>query len=288
MGQTKLPRSDSGLSVGQGRSVHGDPEGDARWRAVLTGDYEANAGLRSLRPLLRRLPSDPRCRLCAAPYGPPFGPILGLLGFGPWAKNPSLCGTCLRLMEQHLGGADVELTLLFADLRGSTELAERLSAVDYRSLVNGFYATAARHIKERGGIVNKYLGDGVLALFVPGFSGTDHATRGIEAARRILDDTGAGFDLQVGGGPLPLGIGVHTGIAYVGVLGATGDLLDFTALGDAVNLAQRLSSTAASRELLISDDALRAAMGDVVGLERRQLSLKGIARPVIAWSDRQR
>ena len=253
---------------------------------MLTGDYEANTALRHLRPLFRHLPSDPRCKLCAAPYGPPFGPIVRLLGFGPWDKNPSLCGPCLRIMERHLGGADVELTMLFADLRNSTVLAERMSAAAYRSLVNDFYAIASRAVKDYGGLVNKYLGDGVFALFVPGFSGPDHAQQGIGAGRRILRDTKISAELPAEASPLPVGIGVHTGTAYVGVLGTASDLLDFTALGDAVNLAQRLSSAAASRELLISADAQRAAGLKASGLEQREFQLKGIARPVVAWSDR--
>lgn len=156
----------------------------------------------------------------------------------------------------------------------------------YRSLVNAYYAVAARNIRECGGVINKYLGDGVFALFVPGFSGPDHAEHGIEAARRILRDTDATSDLPAEAAPLPLGIGVHTGTAYVGVMGKAGDLLDFTAIGDAVNLTQRLSSAAAGRELLISDDAQRAARREATGLERRELRLRGINRPVVAWSDR--
>src|SRR5436190_3271120 len=264
----------------------GDSEGNARWPAVLSGDYDANPALRGLRPVFRHLPSDPRCKLCSAPYGPPFGGIVKLLGFGPWAKNPSLCGACLRVMERHLGGADVELTMLFADLRGSTELGERMTSAAYRSLVNSYYGVAARVIRETGGVISKYLGDGVFALFVPGFSGPDHAQRGIEAARRMLRDTGASSDLPAEWRPLPVGIGVHTGSAYVGVVGKAGDLLEFTALGDAVNLTARLSSAAASRELLISDAALQAAGPPTDGLEPRELSLKGIARPVLAWSER--
>lgn len=191
----------------------------------------------------------------------------------------------MRLMERHLGGADVELTLLFADLRGSTEMAERMTAAAHRSLVNRYYAIAARDINECGGLVDKYLSDGVFALFVPGFSGPDHARRGIEAARSILRDTDTAAGLLTEAKPLPLGIGLHTGTAYVGFMGTPGDLLDFTALGDAVNLAQRMSSAAASRELLISDDAQSAAGREPTGLERRELQLKGIGRTVVAWSN---
>jgi adenylate cyclase len=260
-----------------------DPESEAQWRAMLSGDHQANNTLRKMRRVFKGLPSNPRCKLCYAPYGAPFGPILQLLGYGPWDKNPSLCGACMRQLEKDLGGAEVELTMLFADLRGSTELAERLQAATYRQMVNGFYAVAARHVNDAGGMIDKYLGDGVLALFIPGFSGHDHAARAIAAARHMLRDTVDAPGLPAEARPLPLGIGVHTGLAYVGVLGRTGSLLDFTALGDAVNLTQRLSTAAGSRELLISEEARTAAGIGSDGLMARELDLKGISRPVTAW-----
>jgi adenylate cyclase len=260
-----------------------DPRAEAEWRAMLSGDHQGNRSLQRLRRVFKGLPSNPRCKLCYAPYGAPFGPVLNLLGYGPWDKNPSLCGACMRQLEKDLGGAEVELTMLFADLRGSTELAERLPAAIYRKMVNAFYAVAARHVNDAGGMVDKYMGDGILALFIPGFGGPDHAASAIVAARSILRDTEHAAAFPAEARPLPLGIGVHTGLAYVGVLGRTGSLLDFTALGDAVNLTQRLSTVAGSRELLISEEARTAAGVATEGLQARQLDLKGISRPVTAW-----
>jgi adenylate cyclase len=260
-----------------------DQAANERWRGILAGD-SPNSTLRRLRRVFRHLPSDPRCKLCYAPYAAPFGPLIGRLGFGPWEKNPSLCGSCLRVMEKHQGGAEVELSMVFADLRGSTELAAQMSASAYSRLLNAFYSIAARAIQAPGGHVDKYLGDGVFALFIPGFVGADHAARAIDAARHILTETADASSLPGAEGPLPVGIGVHTGTAYVGVIGQAGELTDFTALGDAVNVTQRLSSDAAAREILVSDTALEAsglASGD---LERRELRLKGVAQPVVAWA----
>lgn len=262
----------------------GDPAVEAQWRAVLSGDHEGNQSLRRMRRVFRRLPSSPRCKLCYAPYAAPFGPIMQLFGYGPWDKNPSLCGACMRGLEQDLGGAEVELTMLFADLRGSTELAERLPALAYRTMVNAFYAVAARHINQAGGVIDKYLGDGTFALFIPGFTGPDHASRAVNAAKALMLSTADASELPPEARPLPLGIGVHTGTAYVGVLGKAGGLLDFTALGDAVNLTQRLSTAAAARELLLSEEAREAAGVPTAGLGARELELKGIGRRVKAWS----
>ena len=263
---------------------HVDEQADARWRAILTGDTERAPGLLRLRRMFKHLPSDPRCKLCYAPYAAPFGPVVKLLGFGRWSKNPSLCGSCLRIMERSQGGAEVELSMLFADLRGSTETAARMSASAYHQLLNAFYALASRAVEDRGGSVDKYLGDGVFALFIPGFAGPDHAARAIDAARQILREARDPKALPANGTPLRVGIGVHTGAAYVGVVGRPGDLTDFTAVGDPVNVTERLSSVAAANELLISDAALSASGLAEDGLSGRELELKGVVRPVKAWS----
>ena len=85
------------------------------WRGVLT-----EPGYYSQAKFFRRLPSSPRCPLCLAPYGLPFGPIVRLLGFGRSARYPQLCNPCFRHMERNQGGAEVPVTVLFADVRGST------------------------------------------------------------------------------------------------------------------------------------------------------------------------
>ena len=262
---------------------HAD-EADARWRSVLLGDASRAPALVRFRRVFRHLPSDPRCKLCYAPYAPPFGPVLGRMGFGRWSKNPSLCGSCMRIMERSQGGAEIELTMLFADLRGSTELASAMPASSFHRLLNAFYGIASKSVEAQGGSIDKYLGDGVFALFIPGFAGHDHAALAIDAARRILDATDRPILPGEGANPLPVGIGVHTGKAYVGVVGQSGELTDFTALGDAVNVTERLSSSAAARELLISDAALAASGYPSEGLTRRVLELKGVPRPVSAWS----
>lgn len=64
---------------------------DARWRGILTGDETVNRQLRWQRRVFNVLPSDPRCKLCYAPFGAPFGPVMDLIGFGKWDKNPTLC-----------------------------------------------------------------------------------------------------------------------------------------------------------------------------------------------------
>lgn len=263
---------------------HPDAKADARWRAVLEGDPTHSPGLARLRRIFRHLPSDPRCKLCYAPYAPPFGPILGALGFGKWPKNPALCGSCLRIMERAQGGAEIDLSMLFADVRGSTELAAGMSPRDYHRLLNGFYRVATHAVEDRNGSIDKYLGDGIFALFIPGFTGPEHAARAIDAGRAILTSAVSAAQTRESGIALPIGIGIHTGPAYVGVVGGGGDLSDFTALGDAVNITERLSSTAIAGELLVSDAALSLSGYPSTGLTRRDLALKGVPHHVTTWS----
>src|ERR687898_550041 len=140
------------------------------------------------------------------------------------------------------------------------------------------YGAAARVIDEWDGIVDKFLGDGAVALFIPGFAGSDHAADAIAAARGLLEQTG-------NDGPepwIPVGAGVHTGESFVGSVGE-GDARDFTALGDTVNTAARLTDLAGAGEILISADAAAAGGLETTRLERRTLELRGRERSVNAW-----
>lgn len=176
------------------------------------------------------------------------------------------------------GGAEVEISLLFADVRGSTRLAERMPAQEFSHLMARFYGTAARMIDRRDGIVDKFVGDEVMALFIPGFAGDDHAADAIAAGRDLLIETGNG-----GGEPwILVGAAVHTGIAYVGTVGE-GDARDFTALGDPVNTTARLASCAAAGEILVSSAAASSSSLDTAGLENRTLTLRGRDETVDAW-----
>jgi adenylate cyclase len=201
-----------------------------------------------------------------------------IVGFGPSKLNRRLCRACFRSVEKHPGGAEVEISLLFADVRGSTALAERISAQEFSSLIARFYGTAAKVVDEWNGLVDKFVGDEVVALFIPGFSGDDHAARAVGAARELMRATGNdGGDSWV-----PIGVGVHTGTPYVGRVGE-GDACDFTAVGDPVNTTARLASSAAAGEILVSAAAAEASGLDTSGLEMRALSLRGREETAEVW-----
>jgi adenylate cyclase len=226
----------------------------------------------------RKIPSDPRCKLCDHPFGPP-GNITAYLGIGrPSRLNRRICNGCIRALEKRPGGAEIELSFMFADVRGSTALAEGMPAADFSQLMARFYSAAADVVDRRNGIVDKFVGDQAMALFIPGFAGSDHATDAIEAARELLVATGHDDPEPW----IPLGAAVHTGVAFVGSVGE-GDAFDFTALGDPVNTAARLAASAAAGEILVSSSAAKAAGLDTAGLESRRLELRGRAETVDAW-----
>jgi adenylate cyclase len=245
------------------------PETDTSeaWRSILMGEAR---GLERVKKLVGWMPAGPRCKLCLAPLKPPGSVVLKPFGFGPSSYNRRLCRACFKQVEDHPGGAEVELSLLFADVRGSTGLAEGMAAQEFSQLISRFYGAAGRVVDRWNGLVDKFVGDEVVALFVPGFAGEDHATRAIEAARDLLRETG-----NDGPSPwVPVGAGVHTGVAFVGSIGE-GDDCDFTAVGDAVNTTARLASAAGAGEILVSRAAAAAAGLDAAGLEARKLELRG-------------
>jgi adenylate cyclase len=245
-----------------------DAERSEAWRRVLSGDL---GRLKYIRAVLGTIPAGPRCKLCASPLKPPGSVVLKPFGFGPSRLNRRLCRACFRSLDKKPGGAELEISLLFADVRGSTGLAERMPAQAFSQLISRFYGTAARVVDEWDGIVDKFVGDEAVVLFVPGFAGEEHAKRAIAAARQLFRETGNADGVEPW---IPLGAGVHTGVAYVGRVGE-GDACDFTAVGDAVNTAARLASSAGAGEILVSAAAARAAGLDGTGLEARTLDLRG-------------
>jgi adenylate cyclase len=244
---------------------------EADMRAILTGDHPR---LASVRRTMRRVPSSPRCKLCAAPFGGAGGAVLRHFGYARFAGNPSLCEKCIRELRAHgVTGAEIPVTLLFADIRGSTAVGEQMRPSDFRAYLDHFYRIGSDAIQRHDGLVDKFVGDEVIGLFFGGVSGPDHAVAAIRAARELQERAGRSDATPMG--PIPVGIGVHTGEAYVGATGPEGAPDDFTALGDVVNATARLASSAAAGELLASIAAAEAAGRDLTDAERRTLEIRG-------------
>src|SRR5687768_5571408 len=249
-----------------------EPTPEEEWYKMLT---EGEPIPRHLYHLNGLLPSDPRCKLCAAPFKSWGGFIMHLLGRDQSRYNPRFCEKC-KVFE-HPGGAEVPLTMLFADVRGSTTLAEQMSARDFGRLINRFYSVASHVLIQTDAMVDRLMGDEAIGLYIPGFAGPEHPRRAIEAAQELLRLTG---HRDARGPWLPVGIGVHTGLAFVGIVGNEASTMDFTALGDNVNITARLASEAGPGEILISEAAFTAAHLQLGDLERRQLELKRKSEPI--------
>ena len=168
--------------------------------------------------------------------------------------------------------------MIFVDVRGSTTLAQRMTATEFSRLMNRFYAVTTDVLVQTNAFIDKLVGDEVIGIYLPIFAGPNHARPATQAARELLRATGYGGR----GGPwLPVGVGVHTGTAFFGtVSGAEGTFSDFTALGDTVNTTARVASAAGAGEALITDAAYVAAGLELGNLERRRLELKGKSEPV--------
>jgi adenylate cyclase len=222
------------------------------------------------------LPGPPRCFECNLPLSG-FGSVLALSR--PSRFSPRLCNYCEKTILKYEGGAEVELSMLFADVRGSTSLAEATNTAEFQQFIQRFYRAATKVLVEHNAMVNRLMGDQVIGLFVPRFAGRDHARIAVVAALDLLRATGH-TDPQ---GPwVPVGIGVHTGLAYVGAVGSKEGVQEIAVLGSAPNLAARLSSKAADGEILISDPAASSAGISSQDFESRQFEMKGIDQPVPA------
>ncbi len=235
----------------------------------------------SLKPIFRALPSDPRCQICYIPFEGIGGFVSRrLLNVKPSALNPHMCDVCERFAERFPGGAEVEVTILFADIRGSTPLAEKMATRDFSELIHRFYQVGTRALYSNNALIEKFVGDGLAAFFAPAFAGPNHAQAAIKAGKDILYATGHGK----GKTPwVPVGIGINTGVAYIGSMKMEGGRTDITILGDVVNTTARLSSEAASGELLVGDKTMEMSGLSKDVHENRKLFLKGKQEIVDAW-----
>src|SRR5512134_1315276 len=230
-----------------------DPEIEHSWRTYLMtgatppGVKQLWFETRIVRPIAKFLPHDPRCRICHFPFAGAGGFLSRmLLHLEPSKLNPQMCNACERFAKQYKGGAEVEISMVFADVRGSTTMAEKVRPAEYSKTINRFYHAATHMIFRHHGWVEKLLGDEVVGFFEPGYTGGRHAQAAVETGKQILRATGHGTST----GPwVPVGVGVHTGIAYIGAVNASGGGADISILGDAVNTAARIATRAAAGEL---------------------------------------
>jgi adenylate cyclase len=228
--------------------------------------------VRQLR-FFRFLPAETRCKFCYAPFDGAGGALLKtVFQIHPSRYNPFYCNVCDEFAEKYQGGAEVPITMLFADIRGSTAMGENMEPKELSELINRFYVKSIHVLSHAGAMIEKLAGDEVSAIFVPGIAGEAYQRGAIEAAQELLRVTGHADE----DGPwVPVGIGIHSGQAFVGSVGRPDGLMEVAALGDVPNTAARLTSQAAAGEILVAEDTLVTSEINAEGLERRHLELKG-------------
>jgi len=227
-----------------------------------------------LRHIFRLLPHDPRCKFCNAPFQGIGGVMVRVLyGKQRSALNPNFCNMCDVASRTFPGGSEVEMSMLFIDVRGSTALSEKMSATEFSQLINRFYTESTKAITDEDGLVEKLAGDSVAAFWGAGFAGPNYVERTVKVAQKLLR--------IMARQQIPVGIGVHAGVAYFGAMGTADGLTNISAIGEEVNTAARLASKAAAGEIIVSERALKAAGIDGSNLESRSLELKGISEPVL-------
>lgn len=173
-------------------------------------------------------------------------------------------------------GVRQEVSVLHADVRGYTTVAEELPPDELLRLLSRYHGPATAALQTEGGTIDRFIGDAVLALWNAPAPQEQHARLAIRGAIAMRAAT------QAVGADLAYGIGVHTGEVVVGNLGSD-RYMNFTAIGDTVNVAARLQSAASGGEVVCSAAALAAAGGGIDADPLGELSLKGRQAPVEAY-----
>jgi len=256
----------------------GEPLTPEDWEAYLR--FGSQPQTRAFKRVLRALPSTPRCGYCGAPFAGFGGHLVRPLGYRPSRKNPNICATCVEMAPP--GGMTTELGVLFADLRGFTTSSEDITPEQASAQLRRFYSHAEKVFFPEA-LIDKLIGDEVMALYVPAILGTEGAGIGadrrqvatlmVEHARELLQRVGYGTPE---GPELELGIGIDFGEAFIGNIGNAA-VHDFTAVGDVVNTASRLQGQATSGEVVLSA-RLGQHLDQPIGVPER-LTLKGKAEP---------
>ena len=234
------------------------------------------------------------CRGCweqmrvPVPIRGPLAVPLRLFGIKRSNMNPDICTICELMFETVMRrrNVEVDLTILFADLRGYTTLSQGLDQDGIRDVLDFFYDECAAAIWDEDGLFNKALGDGVMAIFNFPLAHSDHARRAVRAARQIqlrCSERCKPMVARLGLDPLDLGVGIglHTGLTAFGEFGRAHR--DLTAVGSVVNLAARLCGEALGGQILLAERAYAAVEGVVAAEPYGPLTLKGFHRPVPAY-----
>ena len=225
------------------------------------------------------------CLVCGTALEGPLGLLFHLSGITRSVHNPNVCNRCDAHMQE---GRIIELSVLFADLTGFTEMTNRLGPEQSYAVVDAFFKMANEVLIKNDAFIDKYIGDAVMAIFNAPIPNAKHARGAINAALGIQE--GLKSVCQELGLDLEARVAVAAGYARVGRLGST-DRKDYTAIGDVVNLASRLEAFACPGEVIVDGRAFAQVLDDYPALAPEELNVRGFSAPVEAYrigkSDRE-
>lgn len=212
----------------------------------------------------------------------PFSVLFKTFGIKKSKMHPNMCTFCennfAKIMKQKQ--VPVSTTILFADIRGYTDLSQQIEAIKLNELLHLFYDRCSAAIWERDGIVNKFIGDAVLAIFNFPLIRKEHVQNAVSAAvqlqqdcKQLKEETGISDVYTLG-----VGVGIHTGECYMGEVGTT--YKDFTAIGPVVNLTSRLQGAAGIGEIMVTQEVFNEVQHQFPDAKKKTLTLKGINNSV--------
>ena len=178
-----------------------------------------------------------------------------------------------------LGGKRMNITVLFADIRGFTTYSEKLSPEKLVFTLNRYLAAMADSVLSQEGTIDKFMGDAIMAWFNAPIQQEDHTLRAIKAALALRDAVEELYKILPEEEHLSFGAGIHFGEAVLGLIG-TEKRLEYTAISDNVNVAKRIQENSARNQILISKEAYERVMNDVKVLPHMEMSLKGKTHPI--------
>jgi adenylate cyclase len=211
------------------------------------------------------------------------------VGIRPSRMNPNTCTICETMFERVMKARQIETdaTILFADLRGYTSLSQSQSSGAIASMLDAFYDVCGEAIWEHDGIINKTMGDAVMAIFNFPMRREDHAAKAVAAARKIQElwrerREELSHAFGAGAATIGVGIGLDTGKVNFGEFGRTHQ--DLTAIGTVVNIASRAQSAAAPDQILMTAAVREKAAAMLPESAGRDYQLKGIDAPAKLWA----
>jgi adenylate cyclase len=267
------------------------PQNEDVWRSIFETGNPQLQGLRKHYDWWPAWPSYARCRLCLLPFSGIGGVWMRRVhNWRPSERNRHYCNKCDDFINKYPGGAEVTISVLFVDVRNSVGLAEKIGPTEYGRIINEFTVTASETLTDADGFIVKFSGDAVAAVYPPGFLRANYAQRAIAGAEQLLRTKMPSTPY----GELAIGIGVYTGIAYIGTLhsqklasnrtGYDPAYFEVQPLGDVPNVSARLSGEASPSEALISESTLAAAGYKPGELEPHDRDLKGRHAPVTTYA----